>query len=269
MEEARLRVAIGKMLSDFPGRVAITVEAGGFSYEYNNSEVFASASIIKLPILLAALEEARRGSARLDEKIVLPRVKVGGAGLIEYLHEGAVLTLGDLLLFMICLSDNAATNLVIERFGMDRLNGYWETLGLAKTRVRRLMMDYEARRAGRENTTTPVEIHFLLRELIRPQVLDAGVARQALGFLARQQFTTGFGFFLPDTARVAHKTGELDGLFHDAGIIHAGGSDYIIYTFFSDGAPNVGESQVLAGRIGRLVYEETASSRKTREDDAK
>lgn len=249
-------VAIEKLLSGSPGRVALVVEADGFSYRRDADEVFASASVIKLPILLAVLDEARRGGVSLDEEFALPRGRaVGGAGLIEFLHEGAVLTLGDLLLFMICLSDNAATNLVIERFGMDRLNGYWTNLGLKVTRLRRLMMDKEARLAGRENTISAAEVQFLLGELAHPRAIDVDIAQQAVTLLARQQFTAGLGFFLPE-ARVAHKTGELEGLFHDVGIIDgdSGGAPSIIYTFLSDGATNVGDSQVLAGRIGRLVY---------------
>lgn len=247
------RQEIESLVASAPGRVALTVEADGQAFLHRADEVFASASLIKVPILLAVLTAVRRGEADLAVRFPVPAEKVGGCGLVEFFSPDDQLSLHDLLLCMIAISDNAATNEVIDHFGMPMVNEYLRSLGLERTVLRRRMMDGAARLAGRENTTTPREMHSLMAEILRPRRVDGWVAATALGYLEKQLFPQGAAQFLPEGS-VAHKTGELEGTFHDAGIILARGKCPVVYTYLSDGQPNLGESQVHAGRIGEILW---------------
>jgi beta-lactamase class A len=250
---------IETLLSEWPGQVSLTVEAlapgggaTGFCLQRHPEAVYPAASLIKLPILLTVLEAAECGGLSLATEVVVGGEGTGGAGVVEHLRPGTRLTLADLLFCMIAVSDNAATNHVLDLVGLEAVNAWSEGMGLAGTVLRRRMMDGEARRAGRENLTTPADIHRLLRELQTPVRLSPAVTARARALLARQQLKLGWATFLPDE-RLAHKTGDLEGLFHDAGVLDPDGPVPVVYTFFSAGGANLGEASLLAGRVGETV----------------
>lgn len=251
---------VEEILAELPGEVSITVEALGggtapdLEWAHRPEVVYPAASLIKLPILLTALEAAARGGFSLEQVVEVGGEATGGAGVVEHFRPGTRLTVGDLLFCMIAVSDNAATNHVLDLLGMDQVNVFAGQMGLRRTVLRRKMMDSGARAAGRENLTTPEDLHCLLRELVEPRRLSPETARQALALLTRQQFKLGWATFLPEE-RLAHKTGDLEGIFHDAGILDPAGPVPVVYTYFSAGQAEIGESSVAAGRIGRIVAE--------------
>ncbi len=256
---------IMRLLKSFPGEVSLTVEAllpGGAAetwISHRAEVVYPAASLIKLPLLIAALEAAERGELALDREVAVGGERTGGAGVVEHFRPGTLLTLADLLFCMIAVSDNTAANHILDIIGFEAVNGFSARLGLEDTVLRRRMMDSAARAAGRENVTSAADLHSLLRQLVRPDRLSPSVAATALGILARQQIKLGCATFLPDE-RVAHKTGDLEGIFHDVGVIDPGGPVPVVYTFFSAGAPNLGEASVVAGRIGELAVELAAAA---------
>lgn len=254
-----LRSQLNSILSQTPGTVAVTVETPGWCFRRLDVEPFASASLIKVPILLAALTSGRGGQVDLDTPLPLEGKRVGGGGLVEFFDRRSSLTLRDLLVCMIAISDNTATNRVIEMVGYAMVNGVLASLGLRDTQLRREMMDLQARAQGRENVTTASDMHNLLTEILHPKRLDPEVAAEALTFLQRQQLPQGLGFFLPEGS-FDHKTGELEGVFHDVGILWPHGPQPVIMTFLSKDVPSVPEAQITAGRIGRLVYDNVMES---------
>jgi beta-lactamase class A len=255
---AEVEREIRRRLDAFPGEASLTVEAlrpDGTAetwISHRAEEVYPAASLIKLPLLIAALEAAERGELPLDRAIAVGGERTGGAGVVEHFRPGTLLTLADLLFCMIAVSDNAAANHVLALLDFAAVNETATRLGLRKTVLRRRMMNAAARTAGRENVTTAADSHSLLRQLVQPSLLSPSVAARALGILARQQIKLGGATFLPDE-RVAHKTGDLEGIFHDVGIIDPGGPVPVVYAFLSAGVPNLGEASVVAGRIAELV----------------
>lgn len=250
---------VDAILSELPGEVSLTIEVLSgdrarppFKLSRRPEAVYPAASLIKLPVLLTVLEASERGELSLDLRIPVGGEGTGGAGIIERFRPGTDLTLGDLLVCMIAVSDNAAANHVIDLVGMEAVNAFSARLGLKATALRRKMMDWEARAQGRENTTSPADLHRLLCELRKPRSLSPAVAARARALLAAQQFKLGWATFLPEE-RLAHKTGDLAGVFHDAGLLDPEGPATVVYTHFSAGVPNIGESSVAAGRIGRAV----------------
>lgn len=247
------------LLGSLPGRVSLTVEAVSTATSpvevrlgHRPAEVYPAASLIKLPVLLTALEAVERGELSPDRKFTVGGEETGGAGVVEHFRPGTALTLADLLFCMIAVSDNAAANHVLDLLGCAAVNALCARLGLADTMLRRRLMDLAASQAGRENTTSPRDMHRLLRELRAPRLLSPAVAAQARSFLARQQHKLGWATFLPEE-RLAHKTGDLEGLFHDVGLLDPEGPVTVIYTFLSAEVGNFGEASVVAGRVGEVV----------------
>lgn len=181
-----------------------------------NCELFAAASIIKVPILFAWLHLERNGRADRREMCELDlEPPVQGAGL-SWLLGTRRLPYGDVLLLMIALSDNLCTNLVIRRIGIERLNAIFRgPLGLQETRVERKLMDYAARAAGKENWVSASDCIrlYALRDSLSP-VERSWVEPMLLA-------NTDLGLWLRnvprDTVAFYHKTGSMTGVLHDWG----------------------------------------------------
>jgi beta-lactamase class A len=182
-------------------------------------EVVTAASTIKVPILAAALDEVDAGRLDLAQPSAIPAQRTGGSGVLHALPYLHTLTLADVLTLMIIVSDNTATNVVIDLIGLARVNQFCAGLGLKGTVLRRKMMDADAVRRGLENTTTAHDQATLLDAIAWRNLLPAPLRAFALQALERQQFNDGLPALLPDEVIVAHKTGELPGIRHDVGVI--------------------------------------------------
>lgn len=196
-------------------------------YPLNNQEeiIFQShpmrsASMIKVFILGAAMEQVNEGNLSLSQSLTLHnRDKVGGAGSLASQPDGAVLTLNEILRLMITQSDNTAANLIIDLMGMDKINTYIQKEGYSDTVLRRKMMDYSAVAAGNENYTSARDLgHFFLK-LYRHDCVSPELDELMLEYLEGQTDTECFPAALPQM-KIAHKTGELYGLYDDGGIIY-------------------------------------------------
>ncbi|MCW5964764.1 MAG: serine hydrolase, partial [Bryobacterales bacterium] len=128
------------LMAECPGRLSFHAKVldTGRQFEWRADEPVRTASTIKLPIMVACYRAVAEGKARWDEKIpVTPAAKVSGSGVIREFEDGTLLTLRDLMHVMIVVSDNTATNLVLDRLSADYVNETMEKLGLAQTRSMR------------------------------------------------------------------------------------------------------------------------------------
>lgn len=217
--------------SGFTGTVGLLIqdEAGRDLCSLNAERVFPAASLIKLPLLVLGLQAAQRGDVALTERLPLPAAeRVPGAGVLHELDAGLELTWRDLLTLMIVVSDNTATNLVIERLSLEEVQAALPGLGLTRTRlVGKLQQPSErqnaAQRRGERNRTTPRDMLALLGRLRRGEYLDPAHTALALDILGRQQLRDLIGRRVPcgpdgePLYRVLSKSGELSGVHHDAG----------------------------------------------------
>src|SRR5947209_15460174 len=194
----------------------------------NADHVFPAASSIKIAILLELYhqdQEARAGAkskARLDDIYTFdPKDLVEDSRIMSGLTAGITrITNRDLAQFMVTVSDNAATNVLIDRVGKDNVNAMLHSLGLSKTMLRRKMMDVAAARRGDENVATPQEMVRLLEAIYKEKVLD----KQSTAELIRQLSTKKDSYiprYLPESVQVANKPGELEGVRTDSGIVYA------------------------------------------------
>ncbi len=224
-----------------PARVGLAVESlnGAWGYSLLADEVFAQASAIKIPILWELHRQAARGELSLGETLAVdPLNGAGGCGLLQnFLPAASRMALADLAVAMIVLSDNVATNLLIDRLGLDAVNGLLDELGAPLTRLRRKMIDLEARQAGRENTSTPAEALRLMRRLYDDEAAGEAVAANVLRVL-RLRKDSPITAVLPNDTRLATKPGMLEGLRTEWSIVEREGVDYAM-AIMVDGADDL------------------------------
>lgn len=194
-----------KIQSSSGVRIAVEVKdlsgtMGGKEVGVDQNERFQSASLIKLLILYELLHEVDEGKISLDEPL-------GGS------------TVGALAQSMIEVSDNDAANLLIDRLGFENINAEAKRLSLKQTSLGRHMLDFEAQARGEDNYTSASDTVKLLSGIWNGTDLSPQSREFALYALEHQQLNTKIPAALPPDVRVLHKTGELPGIEHDAGIV--------------------------------------------------
>ena len=209
-------------------------------------ETFPTASAIKLAIVYELFKQAGEGKVRLDETMTLDRRQaVGGTGVLVEMGT-PTLSIRDYAVLMVTLSDNTATNVLIDRLGMDRIAARMQGLGLGGTKLRRHMMDTAAARRGDENVSTPDDLVRLLK------AMNDGMPK-AIELLKKPK-ENRLRKGLPEGVASADKSGELEGVRVDAGIVFAKNRPYILCvmtTFLKDEAE--GERAIVD--ISRAAYE--------------
>ena len=201
----------------------------GKTYFRNEKEIFPQASSIKITILLEVFKQAEEGKFKLDEFIELKNSdKVPGSGILLNLGYPKVsLSIKDICVLMIVLSDNTATNLLIEKAGLEAVNKRLESLKLGQTHLRRKMMDLKAAGEGRENISTPLEMMTLLEKIYRGQAIKDPLREEMIKILSipkESPLRSG----VPEDAQVAEKSGELEAVRCDSGIVFLKDRPYII-----------------------------------------
>lgn len=248
---------IDRLAEECGGAVAVAAVhlPSGRRVEREAGRSFPSASVIKVPILAALHAEAAAGRLSWEERVTLrEEVKVPGSGVLRELHVGMELTLEDLARLMIVVSDNTATNLLIDRIGTGVVNDLMAGLGYPVTRLRRRMYDFAAREQGLENHCAAGEITDLLERLERRALVSADASEAMLAVMKRQACVSKIPRLLPPGTTVANKTGEISGVSHDAGIIYSPGGP-IALSVLTQGARDRVAAEDSIGRIARAVYD--------------
>ena len=194
----------------------------GETREYAADKPVVAASVIKIPVMIEVFRQARDGLLDFNEiHRLADDERLPSCGTLKAMHTGIEMTLLDLTKLMIIVSDNAATNILIRRVGMDSVNQTLRELGCEKTCLCRLLFDGEASARGIENSITAGEMGLLLEKLYRGEAVSPEADAQMLGILKDQRLNGKLPFFLHTMGvPVAHKTGEDDGITHDVGILY-------------------------------------------------
>jgi len=252
-----LRQKIETLLASYTGRWGIVIinQSNGDKLEINPDMVFPSASMIKVPIMYEVMTQVAAGIIDLNASyVVRSDVCVGGAGILQELRPDITMTVRELVTLMIVLSDNTATNILIDLVGMGAVNATMTDLGLKSTVLRRQMMDFDAARAGKENDTSASDI-ALLFEIIESRLqLPREYSTLMLDILKRQQVRDKLPFYLPEETVLANKTGTLAGVEHDGGILFLPSGSYIISILTADLELNYQGLQLVAS-IGKMIYD--------------
>lgn len=222
----------------------------GESFGMNETLLFPAASLIKLPIMLTLFNQVRDGNLSLAERLEFREGdRVSGFGVLKDLDEGLSLTYRDLAVLMITLSDNIATNILIDRLKIENINRVAGQIGMNQTILGRKMMDAQAKEKGIDNYTCAKDI-----ETVYQEILEHDKRAEMLDILLRQQCNNKLPVYMGQQVKFAHKTGDLPGTEHDAGVLFINGKKILI-AVLTRGLCDNREGVFLNNEIGKLVYE--------------
>lgn len=209
--------------------VAIADLTDGHRYLLHANDVFPQASSIKICVLAELYRQAQQGKLKLtDLYTVNTGDLVQDSDIMGGLTPGVTrVTLRDLATMVVAVSDNSATNVLIDRVGMENVNAFLSAQGLAQTRLRRKMMDVKAAAEGRENISTPNEMMRLLESLYRGEILNKEMTEDFFKVLSTHK-DSWIPRLLPDGLKIANKPGALEGVRNDSGVVFVERRPYVI-----------------------------------------
>ena len=221
---------------------------------YNENEVVPSASLIKIQVMAEILRQVKEGKLALKQRITVKESDKVPYSILTMLDTGNDYSLNDILTLMIVQSDNTATNLLIELAGIEIINQFIQELKLTNTILQRRMMDWDARIAGKENLTTASDMARMMELLYRAEVIDQVSSDFMIEIMKKQLDNSMMRLYIPDETVIAHKTGDLDYLCHEAGIVYHEKGDFILVVMVWDAVTNNYARQSI-GQIAKIVYE--------------
>ena len=219
------------------------------------------ASVVKVPVLVEAFRQIESGCLRLDDRWSLSaRLKTVGSGILRALDDGLAPTVRDVLTLMIVVSDNSATDMVLDRVGVASVHARMRELGLDNIHVRHTIREifddmlpsgdpsqdaeelarWEAERGVRRdgfsysrgpdnNAGTPRDVMCLMALIFEGKAAGGPSCRAMLDILARQHYNERFPRYLPAGTRVAHKTGSFAGVSNDAGLLYVSDNAHVAF----------------------------------------
>lgn len=220
-----MREEILSRLSALPGRIAFYYKnlADGEIISYHEQEPMMAASVIKLFILAEAFRQMEAGELEKNRLVTIRKEAcVPSCGALTYMHDGLQATVEDLYTLMIILSDNTATNYMIDILGREAVNEGTRSLGFCVTKLNRKMYDAEKSARGIQNYITAAETAQLLERMAQGSLVSEAASADMLRILKDQRLNGKIPFYIhtiPGHAAIAHKTGEDTGITHDVGVI--------------------------------------------------
>jgi beta-lactamase class A len=217
-------------VAGFSGNVSLYAKNldTGAEYSFGGDEPVRTASTIKVAVMIEAFARVAEGRAKwTDELLLTKEKKVSGSGILQEFSDGLHLTFRDGVTLMMTLSDNTATNLVIDVLGADAVNARMQSLGMTRTRLMRRIggggESEEGKRAENKRfglgRSSPREMVALLEKLERGEIISPAVSKEMIELMKREQGTDGIWRELWQTPK-ATKSGALDLLRSNVGIIY-------------------------------------------------
>jgi beta-lactamase class A len=248
-----LRDKLLEELAGCKGRASLFLEIEGLIIESNSNEVYQSASLIKLPILLEALRQLETGKLQKERLVTIGEDdKIGDTGVLQAMKV-TQLPVQDLLSLMIIVSDNSATNLMVDLIGKSSINSTISRIGMKNSILQRKMLDFDSIQSGRDNLTTAADIAFCLKEGIAGRSLNKQSRGMFHSLLLQQQFKDKLPYYMDESLlKIGNKTGELPGNEHDCGIITYGKKQaFIVVLIDGISDPESGKSTIR--QIGKHI----------------
>jgi beta-lactamase class A len=240
----------------------------------NPGASFHAASTMKVPVMLEVYREAREGKLSLDERLPVKNefksIADGSAFSVSasddseqtlYKKVGSTETVRELLRLMITESSNLATDIVIERVTAERVMELMRRMGARDIRVLRGVEDGKAFERGLNNTTTARDLLILLRAIAEGRAVSREASKEMADILLAQKFNEGIPAGLPAGVRVAHKTGSITKIEHDAGIVYVPGRRPYVLVVLVRGIAEEARAHKLIADISRAVYDDVSQTK--------
>jgi beta-lactamase class A len=256
--------------SDPPGTFGVfarTMAAGPPLYAIDAHDSFPSASTIKVLVMTTAFYEEERKPGALSERVAFDKsTLICGSEYMQNVADGSRITVAQLLVPMILVSDNTAANMLIEHFGVERINEVGREAGMLHTNLDRPFVDCAVQVKRERNVTTPFDMANLLyqietgaRESVAT-IVNPDHCRRMIDLMLRQQDRDKIPAGLPRYVAVADKDGEVDGTRNDAAIVDPFGDSPFILTVYTKGITDYGACLETIRRIAHATYESVAGS---------
>lgn len=252
----KTRDRIVKVADSTQGVAGIVVVdlTSGERFGFQDDFIFPQGSAIKIPILMEVYKQAGERRFELKDKLEVSRgQQVGGSGVLKELGDGtSELSIRDLCVLMVLVSDNTATNILIDLVGMENVNRTLQSLGFHRTHLRRRMMNQAASARGDENTSTPTEAAEIMEILYRGEFLGREQSDDILSIL-RKRKSGGINAVLPANIPVSFKPGGIAGVATEWAIVELPERPYIVVVMENFGLNN--EATELMGEISHIAYD--------------
>jgi len=228
----KFRSDLQRLATAASGVVGISVIdlSSGQRFDVNESLLFPQGSAIKIPILIELFRRADRGELKLSDRLPVQRNnQVGGSGLLQYFSDGgSELSLHDLAIAMVVLSDNSATNVLIDRLGMERVSQTMAEMGARQTKLQRKMIRPEESARGNENLSTPKEAADLMARIARCDLPVSAASCARIRAILEIPKSGAFRDAIPASVPVAWKPGGIEGAQTAWGLVNVPGGPYVI-----------------------------------------
>lgn len=262
-----LRRALEAAMRGYAGVAGVSVAnlRTGETLSIRGGETYPSASLIKVAVLVTLLDEVNKGSLRLDERIgMIGRDRVGGSGVLQYMGSGLNLSVEDAAWLMITLSDNTATNLLLDRLNIRTVWSKMEALGLPHTKVHSKTFNRATSVAMDSSVkyglgvTTPDETARLFTLLHQGRAVSPALDSVALRMLRANQDAGKLQRWLPEDVVAAHKSGDVDQARSDCGILYGPEAPVVVCVMTRENRDTSylpdNPANLLIARIGREVF---------------
>jgi beta-lactamase class A len=251
--------------------VSIYDYLSGFEWHREGDRWFHAASLIKIAFLAALFDAVEAGRFTLDSRLHVRNrflsVVDGCPFFVDATRDadsevhaaiGRTLRLSELSRHMIVTSSNLAANLIVDLVGLDQARGALERRGIAGVDLRRGVEDERAFQAGCNNRVTPNGVVDLLRSIFDGRAFTQASSKAMMDILSDQQFAGGIGPGLPDpirsVARVAHKTGDISTVSHDAGLVFLPGRPPYVVAILCESAADATPRTTALAAVSGVVY---------------
>lgn len=292
----KLRIKLQELVATFPGTMGVAVRdiKTGEEVSINGDRLFPMASVYKIPIMIEVFRQLEAKKFSADDRIELTdSERTLGSGVLTLLSSGLKPTIKDLITLMIILSDNEATDILLNKVGAENVTATMRSLGLKNIRVDRttfelirdfvIQFDERARdksykeilalaqtrepspaklaQAEHEfakvmkDVASPRDLALLLEKIVKGEVASRQSCEEMMTTLRQQQFNQRLPRYLPEAAGMAHKTGTIGSTTNDAGVMFVRDKPIAIVVFTVDKRGERGEVEERIGRLGRVVYD--------------
>lgn len=242
------------------GSVGVTlVGPNGDTFTHNADRKYGAASTVKIPLMVEIFRQIDRGERSLDDPYTLVDAdRAAGSGVILELHTGITLTLNDLVYLMMAISDNTATNVLIDYAGMDNVTATMRELGMTQSLLGRKMKGRPAEEGEQENWATPGDYARLMQALLANQVASADSCAKMVAMLEKQQNTRRISRYLPESDKIrwGSKTGSVRGVTNDVGFVTTDAGTLIV-SIYCEGLADQHVGEKVIGDITRAALEAT------------